>query len=97
MDIQVYVVSPSAELGVCLRSSYPVLAILEYDIIEWEVVVFTIMCLAALAAESASVWSTAVQECLIGISLEGLTTILLPCTSVQGNYIIAHLFDCRNS
>ena len=34
------------------------------------------MCLAALTAESASIWSTAVQEFLIGILLEGLTTIL---------------------
>ena len=33
------------------------------------------MCLAALTAESASIWSTAVQEFLIGILLEGLTTI----------------------
>ncbi len=37
--------------------------------------VFTVMCLAALTAESASIWSTAVQEFLIGILLEGLTTI----------------------
>ena len=36
---------------------------------------FVFSCLAALTAESASIWSTAIQEFLIGILLEGLTTI----------------------
>lgn len=75
VDIQVYVVSRSTKSACVWATSYPILAILDYDIIEWEVFVFTVMCLAALTAESASILSTAVQEFLIGILLEGLTTI----------------------
>lgn len=37
------------------------------------------------------------QELLKEILLESLTTILLPCTSVQGIYIIAHMFSFDNS
>ena len=42
--------------------------------------------------ESTAVMSTMLQELLKEILLEGLTTMLLPCTSVQGKYIIAQLF-----
>jgi hypothetical protein len=55
------------------------------------------MCITVCGAESASIWSTMLREVLSEILLEGLTTMLLPCTLVQGNYIIAHLFDFRNS
>lgn len=55
------------------------------------------MCITVWGAESASIWSTMLQEVLSEILLESLTTMLLPCTLVQGNYIIAHLFDFRNS
>ena len=72
------------------------LAILNYDIIEWEVCVI-LMIFTTVAVESTAAESIMLQEILERILLEGLTTMLLPCTSVQGNYIIAQTCVLRNS
>ena len=72
------------------------LAILNYDIIEWEVCVI-LMIFTTVAVESTAAESIMLQEILERILLEGLTTMLLPCTSVQGTSIIAHLFENVNS
>lgn len=50
-----------------------------------------------MAIESMAVRSIMLQKLLQEILLEGLTTMLLPCTFVQGIYIIAHLFSFVNS
>ena len=73
------------------------LAILNYAIIEWEARVIIMMFFITVAVESTAVMSTMLQEVLKEVLLEGLTTMLLPCTSVQGKYIIAQLFEFRNS
>ena len=73
------------------------LAILNYDIIEWEVCVILMMIFITVAVESTAAESIMLQEILARILLEGLTTMLLPCTSVQGNYIIAQTCVLRNS
>ena len=73
------------------------LAILNYDIIEWEACVIIMMFFITVAVESTAVMSIMLQELLERILLEGLTTMLLPCTSVQGNYIIAQTCVLRNS
>lgn len=52
-------------------------AILDYGNIECKEIIIPMMCIAALTAKSVSVWSTAIQEFLIGITVEGLTEILL--------------------
>jgi len=61
------------------------LAILNYDIIEWEVCVILMMIFTTVAVESTAAKSIMLQKLLERILLEGLTTMLLPCTSVQGN------------
>lgn len=73
------------------------LAILNYDIIEWEACVLTMMFFANMPVESTAVIPTMLQELLKEILLDSLTTMLLPCTSVQGFCIIAHLFGFCNS
>lgn len=73
------------------------LAILNHDIIEWEACVIIMMFFTTLAVESTEVMSTMLQELLKEILLEVLTTMLLPCTSVQGTCILAHLFAFCNS
>ena len=73
------------------------LAILNYDIIEWEACVIIMMFFITVAVESTAVRSIMLQELLKEILLEGLTTMLLPCTSVQGICIIAQLFETVNS
>ena len=73
------------------------LAILNYDIIEWEVCVILMMIFITVAVESTAAKSIMLQELLERILLEGLTTMLLPCTSVQGNYIIAQTLVLCNS
>lgn len=55
------------------------------------------MFFTTVAVESTEVMSTMLQELLKEILLEGLTTMLLPCTSVQGICIVAHLFAFCNS
>ena len=55
------------------------------------------MFFTTVAVESTDVMSTMLQELLKEILLEGLTTMLLPCTSVQGACIVAHLFAFYNS
>ena len=88
-------VSPS---GVCREASaIQGLAILNYDIIEWEACVLTMMFFANMPVESTAVIPTMLQELLKEILLDSLTTMLLPCTSVQGFCIIAHLFVFCNS
>ena len=67
------------------------LAILNYDIIEWEACVFTMMFFVTMPVESTGVIQIMLQELLKEILLESLTTMLLPCTFVQGNYIIAQI------
>ena len=73
------------------------LAILNYAIIEWEARVIIMMFFITVAVESTAVMSTMLQEVLKEVLLEGLTTMLLPCTSVQGNYIIAQTLVLCNS
>lgn len=73
------------------------LAILNYDIIEWEVCVILMMIFITVAVESTAAESIMLQEILERILLEGLTTMLLPCTSVQGDYIIAQICVICNS
>ena len=88
-------VSPS---GVCREASaIQGLAILNYDIIEWEACVIIMMFFITVAVESTAVMPIMLQELLKEILLEGLTTMLLPCTSVQGICIITHLFSFCNS
>ena len=88
-------VSPS---GVCREASaIQGLAILNYDIIEWEACVIIMIFFITVAVESTAVMSIMLQELLKEILLEGLTTMLLPCTSVQGVCIIAQLFEKVNS
>ena len=89
-----YHITGTVRVLICQLSNF---AILNYDIIEREVFIMLFMCLTVPVAESASIWSTMLREVLSEILLDGLTTMLLPCTLVQGNYIIAHLFDSRNS
>lgn len=50
-----------------------------------------------VTVKSTAVTSIMLQELLKEILLEILTTMLLPCTSVQGICIIAHLFAFCNS
>ena len=50
-----------------------------------------------VAVESTAAMSTMLQKLLIEIVLEVLTTMLLPCTSVQGILIITQLFEKVNS
>lgn len=50
-----------------------------------------------MPVESTAVIPTMLQELLKEILLDSLTTMLLPCTSVQGLCIIAHLFGFCNS
>ena len=73
------------------------LAILNYDIIEWEACVIIMMFFITVAVESTAVMPIMLQELLKEILLEGLTTMLLPCTSAQGICIIAQLFEKVNS
>ena len=73
------------------------LAILNYGIIEWEACVIIMMFFITVAVEATVVMSIMLQELLKEILLEGLTTMLLPCTSVQGICIITHLFSFCNS
>lgn len=73
------------------------LAILNYGIIEWEACVIIMMFFITVAVEATAVMSIMLQELLKEILLEGLTTMLLPCTSVQGICIITHLFSFCNS
>ena len=88
-------VSPS---GVCLVASAILgCAILNYDIIEWEACVITMMFFITMSVESTDVMSIMLQDLLKEILLEGLTTMLLPCTFVQGIFIIAQLFAFCNS
>ena len=88
-------VSPS---GVCLvASAIQGLAILNYDIIEWEACVIIMIFIITVAVESTAVMSIMLQELLKEILLEGLTTMLLPCTSAQGICIIVQLFEKVNS
>jgi hypothetical protein len=69
------------------------LAILNYDIIEWEASVIIMMFFITVAVESTAAMSTMLQELLKELVLEVLTTMLLPCTSVQGTLIITQLFE----
>ncbi len=55
------------------------------------------MCLTILAVESAATLSGMLQENLKEFLRKVLTTMLLPCTYVQGTIIIAHLFAKCNS
>ena len=88
-------VSPS---GVCREASaIQGLAILNYDIIEWEACVIIMIFFITVAVESTAVMSIMLQELLKEILLEVLTTMLLPCTSAQGICIIAQLFEKVNS
>ena len=73
------------------------LAILNYDIIEWEASVIIMIFFITVAVESTAAMSIMLQELLKEILLEGLTTMLLPCTSAQGICIIAQLFEKVNS
>ena len=73
------------------------LVILNYDIIEWEASVIIMMFFITVAVESTAAMSTMLQELLKEIVLEVLTTMLLPCTSVQGTLIITQLFEKVNS
>ena len=50
-----------------------------------------------MSVESTAVIPIMLQELLREILLEGLTTMLLPCTFAQGFCIIAHLFIFCNS
>ncbi len=93
-----YIVSRITIRCVSRSTSYPgSRAILNYGIIEWEVCVITVMFFTTVAVESTAAVSTMLQEILKEILLEGLTTMLLPCTSVQGKYSIAHAFAFCNS
>lgn len=84
--------------GVCREASaIQGLAILNYDIIEWEACVIIMMFFITVAVESTAAMSIMLQELLKEILLEGLTTMLLPCTSVQGICIVAQLFEIVNS
>ena len=55
------------------------------------------MIFTTVAVESTAAESIMLQEILERILLEGLTTMLLPCTSAQGICIIAQLFEKVNS
>ena len=55
------------------------------------------MFFANMPVESTAVITTMLQELLKEILLDSLTTMILPCTSVQGFCIIAHLFGFCNS
>ena len=73
----------------------PNFAMLNYGIIEWDACVTILMFLvAATAMLAASVQShqlrKLLQELLPEILSKGLTTMLLPCTIVQGIFIIGH-------
>ncbi len=85
-------------MGVCLEApAIQGLAILNYDIIEWEACVIIMMFFITVAIESTAVMSTMLHEILSGILLDVLTTMLLPGTFVPGNVIITHLFEFCNS
>ena len=55
------------------------------------------MLFITVAVESTATMSTMLQEILKEILLKVLTTMLLPCTSVQGIYNVAQLFANVNS
>ena len=74
-----YHITGMVRVLICQLSDF---AILNYDIIEKEVFIMLIMCLTALVAESASIWSTMFQEILSGILLDSLTTMFRSYTLV---------------
>ena len=74
-----YQITGTVRVLICQLSDF---AILNYDIIEKEVFIMLIMCLTALVAESASIWSTMFQEILSGILLDSLTTMFRSYTLV---------------
>jgi hypothetical protein len=83
---------------VCLEApAIQDLAILNYDIIEREACVITMMFFVIVTSKWSAVTSTMLQELLKEILLDGLTTMLLPCAFAQGTSIIAHMFEFVNS
>ena len=73
-----------------LAIHYIFCAILNYDIIEMErIVMLSTICLLALNADSATIWSTVLQEILVNILSDRLTTISFHHTFRIGqfNYI----------
>lgn len=55
------------------------------------------MLITTVTVKSTATMTAMLQEILTGIILEGLTTMLFPCTSAQGKYIIARHPDLCNS
>ena len=67
-------------------SYYTFCAMLNYGIIEMErIVILSTICLLALNADSATIWSTVLQEILVNILSDGLTSISFPHTFRVGH------------
>lgn len=91
VDIRYYMASRITMEGCVSRyASYPIFAMLEYVIIELANCVITDFSSALCSDASLALTHTMLQRFLVEILQKGLTTMLLPYTSVQGILIIAY-------